>query len=83
MQVADWKIFWAMFNNWIWVFQQLLYLEENNEYLDSEIEEQMQWLQIDSEILAGNVDKVRHKPDNFLPATLSLESGICRVQTIC
>ena len=58
MQVADWKTFWAMFNNWLWVYQQLMYLEENKLAIDSEVVEQMQWLQIDREILVGRVDKV-------------------------
>lgn len=47
-----------MFSNWMWVYQQLLYLEENDKTMDEDVAEQMEWLQIDPHILAGNVGKV-------------------------
>ena len=47
-----------MFNNWLWVYQQLVFYEENNLGLDPDVEEQMEWLQIDVYILSGRVDKV-------------------------
>ena len=47
-----------MFNNWLWVYQQLVYYEENNLGLDPDVEEQMDWLQIDRYTLSGRVDKV-------------------------
>ena len=48
-----------MFNNWLWVYQQLVFYEENNLGLDPDVEEQMEWLQISRYILAGRVEPVR------------------------
>ena len=57
-----------MFNNWLWVYQQLLYLEENDLALDIEVEEQLDWLQIHPEIVEGNVEKVgSNKPRSCHP----------------
>ncbi len=57
-QVADWKTFWAMFNNWLWVYQTLVYYEENKLGLDPDVEEQLEWLQIDSLTISGSVGMV-------------------------
>ena len=45
------------------MYQQLLFLEENDRAMDEDVEEQMDWLQIDPYILEGNVGKVSLPPN--------------------
>lgn len=47
-----------MFNNWIWVYQTLVYMEENKLAADEEFLEAMEWLQIEADIVEGKVGKV-------------------------